>query len=78
MMQWNTYAGYKDKIEEMQDLTFDCYRTDPELFSVIDSLVRACEMLTTTDSSPNAFVQSQLETACNGLKKYRSERMINL
>jgi hypothetical protein len=76
MIQRNTYAEYKDKIEEMQELTFDCYRTDPELFSVIDSLVRACEML--TDSSPDAFIQSQLETACNGLKKYRSERMINL
>lgn len=73
MMQWNTYAGYKEKLEEMQDLTFDCYRTDPELFSVIDSLVRACEMM--TDSSREAHVYSQLETACNGLKKYKSERM---
>ena len=76
MAKWNAYAGYKEKLEEMQDLTFDCYRTDPELFSVIDSLVRACDML--TDSSPDVYVHSQLETAYNGLKKYRSERMSNI
>jgi hypothetical protein len=77
MVQWNTHAGYKEKLEEMQDLTFDCYRTDPELFSVIDSLVRACEMLTDS-SSPDTYVHSQLESACNGLRKYRSERMSNM
>lgn len=73
MTRLHTYEGLKEKFEEMQELSFDCYRTDPQLFSIIDSLVRLGGML--TDSAPETYVRSQLETAYNGLKKYREERM---
>jgi hypothetical protein len=77
MTQLNAHAGFMDTIYEMQELATDCYRTDPELFTVIDSLVRACGMMTES-SSPNTYIHSQLEMACNGLKKYKAERMSNL
>ncbi|MED4602224.1 hypothetical protein P9314_16175 [Paenibacillus validus] len=71
-----TYEGFKERFEEMQDLSFDCYRTDPQLFGIIDSLVRLGGML--TESAPETYVRSQLETAYNGLKKYKEERMSSL
>jgi hypothetical protein len=76
MTQLNAHAGFMDRIYEMQEISTDCYRTDPELFSVIDSLVRACGML--TESSPETYINSQLEMAYNGLKKYKAERMSSL
>ncbi|NHN34040.1 hypothetical protein [Paenibacillus agricola] len=76
MTQLKAYPDVMDKIYEMQDISTDCYRTDPELFSVIDSLVRACGLM--KDSSSEAHINSQLEMAYNGLKKYKTERMSSL
>jgi hypothetical protein len=76
MAQLNAQPGFMEKIYEMQEISTDCYRTDPELFSVIDSLVRACGMM--IESSPDTYINSQLEMAYNGLKKYKAERMSSL
>jgi hypothetical protein len=76
MTQLNAYPGFSERIYEMQEISTDCYRTDPELFSVIDSLVRACGMM--TDSASEMHINSQLEMAYNGLKKYKMERMSSL
>jgi hypothetical protein len=76
MTPLNAYPNFADKIYEMQEISTDCYRMDPELFSVIDSLVRACSMM--SDSASEMHINSQLEMAYNGLKKYKMERMSSL
>lgn len=67
------YEGLKDKFEEIQSLAFDCYKADPQLISVIGNLVRACNMI--TEELPDTFIEGQLESATNGLKKYKDVRL---